>query len=192
MKKTLALVLAALMTAGMTTVAFAAKAGDVNAMLGYAVNEDGDLVYATDVYYVLDSDDVAKLPEGANVEGGDEIAIPLVQWTDVNGDGNAINDANDTFEWYRDTDDLKKPNVYTDWRIGNADAEIRMVKYGAGDYRYSVVVTVPENDTNKAIDLEGKIMVGRTKNAAEDAIYGSFDLGVTYAPDGVESCYKET
>ena len=25
-------------------------------------------------------------------------------------------------------------------------------------------------------------MVGRTKNAAEDAIYGSFDLGVTYAP----------
>ena len=182
MKKTLALVLAAVMTAGMSTVAFAAKAGDVNAMLGYAVNGDGDLVYATDVYYVLDSDDVAKLPEGANVEGGDEIAIPLVQWTDVNGDGNAINDANDTFEWYRDTDDLKKPNVYTDWRIGNADAEIRMVKYGAGDYRYSVVVTVPENDTNKAIDLEGKIMVGRTKNAAEDAIYGSFDLGVTYAP----------
>ena len=182
MKKTLALVLAALMTAGMTTVAFAAKAGDVNAMLGYAVNEDGDLVYATDVYYVLDSDDVAKLPEGANVEGGDEIAIPLVQWTDVNGDGNAINDAADTFEWYRDTDDLKKPNVYTDWRIGDADAEIRMVKYNAGDYRYSVVVTVPENDTNKAIDLEGKIMVGRTKNAAEDAIYGSFDLGVTYAP----------
>lgn len=182
MKKTLALVLAAVMTAGMTTVAFAAKAGDVNAMLGYAVNEGGDLVYATDVYYVLDSDDVAKLPEGANVEGGDEIAIPLVQWTDVNGDGNAINDADDTFEWYRDTDDLKKPNVYTDWRIGNADAEIRMVKYGAGDYRYSVVVTVPENDTNKAIDLEGKIMVGRTKNAAEDAIYGSFDLGVTYAP----------
>lgn len=182
MKKTLALVLAAVMTAGMTTVAFAAKAGDVNAMLGYAVNEGGDLVYATDVYYVLDSDDVAKLPEGANVEGGDEIAIPLVQWTDVNGDGNAINDADDTFEWYRDTDDLKKPNVYTDWRIGNADAEIRMVKYDAGDYRYSVVVTVPENDTNKAIDLEGKIMVGRTKNAAEDAIYGSFDLGVTYAP----------
>ena len=182
MKKTLALVLAALMTAGMTTVAFAAKAGDVNAMLGYAVNEGGDLVYATDVYYVLDSDDVAKLPEGANVEGGDEIAIPLVQWTDVNGDGNAINDADDTFEWYRDTDDLKKPNVYTDWRIGNADAEIRMVKYDAGDYRYSVVVTVPENDTNKPVDLEGKIMVGRTKNAAEDAIYGSFDLGVTYAP----------
>ena len=182
MKKTLALVLAALMTAGMTTVAFAAKAGDVNAMLGYAVNEGGDLVYATDVYYVLDSDDVAKLPEGANVEGGDEIAIPLVQWTDVNGDGNAITDADDTFEWYRDTDDLKKPNVYTDWRIGNADAEIRMVKYGAGDYRYSVVVTVPENDTNKPVDLEGKIMVGRTKNAAEDAIYGSFDLGVTYAP----------
>ena len=182
MKKTLALVLAAVMTAGMTTVAFAAKAGDVNAMLGYAVNEGGDLVYATDVYYVLDSDDVAKLPEGANVEGGDEIAIPLVQWTDVNGDGNAITDADDTFEWYRDTDDLKKHNVYTDWRIGNADAEIRMVKYGAGDYRYSVVVTVPENDTNKPVDLEGKIMVGRTKNAAEDAIYGSFDLGVTYAP----------
>ena len=186
MKKTLALVLAAVMTAGMTTVAFAAKAGDVNAMLGYAVNKDGDLVYATDVYYVLDSDDVAKLPEGANVEGGDEIAIPLVQWTDVNGDGNAINDANDTFEWYRDTDDLKKPNVYTDWRIGNADAKIRMVKYDAGDYRYSVVVTVPENDTNKPVDLEGKIMVGRTKNAAEDAIYGSFDLGVTYAPAAQE------
>ena len=34
MKKTLALALAALMTAGMTTVAFAAKAGDKNVMIG--------------------------------------------------------------------------------------------------------------------------------------------------------------
>ena len=184
MKKTLALVLAALMTAGMTTVAFAAKAGDKNVMIGWSA-EDGNLNDASNVYYVINSDDVAEVATGKTVEGGDEIAIPLVLWTDVDGDGNASGDntgAKDKYEWYRDTDDLKKPNVYTDWRIGDADAEIRMVKYGAGDYRYSVVVTVPENDTNKAIDLEGKIMVGRTKNAAEDAQFGSFDLGVTYAP----------
>lgn len=184
MKKIFALALAALMTAGMTTVAFAAKAGDKNVMIGWSA-EGGNLNDASNVYYVINSDDVAEVATGKTVEGGDEIAIPLVLWTDVDGDGNASGDntgAKDKYEWYRDTDDLKKPNVYTDWRIGDADAEIRMVKYNAGDYRYSVVVTVPENDTNKAIDLEGKIMVGRTKNAAEDAQFGSFDLGVTYAP----------
>ena len=177
MKKTLALVLAAVMTAGMTTVALA-DAGDKYVIIG--MNADGAASYSKD-YYVLNSDDVAEVATGKTVEGGDEIAIPLVLWTDTDGDDVPASD-NDAFEWYRDTDDVKKPNVYTDWRIGDADAEIRMVKYGAGDYRYSVVVTVPENDTNKAIDLEGKIMVGRTKSAAEDGICSTFDLGVTYAP----------
>ena len=184
MKKTLALVLAAVMTAGMTTVAFAAKPGDKNVMIGWNA-DGGNLSEASNVYYVINGDDVAEVATGKTVEGGDEIAIPLVLWTDVDGDGSASGDTatpKDTYEWYRDTDDLKKPNVYTDWRIGDADAEIRMVKYGAGDYRYSVVVTVPENDTNKTIDLEGKIMVGRTKNAAEDSQFGSYNLGVTYAP----------
>ena len=181
MKKTLALVLAAVMTAGMSTVAFAAdyeKAGQY-VILGF----DADKVDYSTTYYVLDSDDVAVASTG-NVEGGDEIAIPLVLWND-NADFGTVNKnpkIGDTFEWYRDTDDVKKPNVYTDWRIGDADAEIRMVKYNAGDYRYSVVVTVPENDTNKAIDLEGKIMVGRTKTAAEDGVSTTFDLGVTYSP----------
>lgn len=41
MKKTLALVLAALMTAGMTTVAFAAKAGDKNVMIGWSAECTG-------------------------------------------------------------------------------------------------------------------------------------------------------
>ena len=178
MKKTLALVLAAVMTAGMSTVAFAAKAGDVNAMLGYAVNGDGDLVYATDVYYVLDSDDVAKLPEGANVEGGDEIAIPV---------------SLDKKAWYTiDSDFDKKLVTDEDWDVNKADTEFRFVKYaadtGLGGEKavrvYSLVITVPENDTNKVVDLAGSVSIGKTKSDAKKA--DKADVSVSIAPAAQE------
>ena len=175
MKKTLALVLAAVMTAGMATVAFAADPED--AVLE-AYDTDGNEDTA-DGFYVMD-DNVAKpyIPD-SNVAGGDEIVLPLVYWTDVSADS-AIG-AGDKFVKYTDADQYKLPKVYTDWKIGEADAEIKMVKFEDG-YQYAVVITVPENNTNKEIDLQGKVMVGRTKSSAEDL--PGYELGVTYSPNG--------
>ena len=175
MKKTLALVLAAVMTAGMTTVAFAADPEDA-VLVAYDTN--GNEVTA-DGFYVMD-DNVAKpYTPDSNVAGGDEIVLPLVYWTDVSADS-AIG-AGDKFVKYTDADQYKLPKVYTDWKIGEADAEIKMVKFEDG-YQYAVVITVPENNTNKEIDLQGKVMVGRTKSSAEDL--PGYELGVTYSPNG--------
>ncbi|MBS4786039.1 MAG: hypothetical protein KH009_08005 [Clostridiales bacterium] len=166
----------------MTTVAFAADKDNV--LIGYDIAVYGGDVTTTDDYYVLD-DGTAKKHTSGNLEGGDEIALPLVYWQDKDGDGE-VDLTDDSFVWYTDTDDYKKPKIYTDWRIGSADAEIRTVKFELADgttkYIYAAVVTVPDNTSNKEADLEGKIMVGRTKSAAEDA--NAVDLGITYSPNG--------
>lgn len=171
MKKIFALALAAVMTAGMTTVAFAK-----NEETPYLVNADGN----TNMYILDDGEAAAKDIVGNDgyVEGGDEIAIP------VSLDKNA---------WYTiDSDFDKKLVTDEDWDVNKADTEFRFVKYaadtGLGGEKavrvYSLVITVPENDTNKVVDLAGSVSIGKTKSDAKKA--DKADVSVSIAPAAQE------
>ncbi len=188
MKKILALTLAAVMTAGMTTVAFAATKDSV--VIG--VTGAGANMGENDYLYVLNDGVADNYDSALLLEGGDQVAIPLVLWQD--DESNAGMQA-DELDWYTiDSDYDKTVNVYADWKVGEADAEVKLVKFTsetglpAGRY-YSVVVTIPENDSNKIADLSGTIQVGRTKSAAKNSDY-KYSLGVSYAPDGTDKYVK--
>ena len=83
------------------------------------------------------------------------------------------------------------PKVYATWKEGEAEElSIETVKFGAGNYSYAVVVTVPDVTGNKIQDLVGDIMIGSSKSSAEKYDYTKYDLQVSYAPDGVDTYYK--
>ena len=101
MKKIFALALAAVMTAGMTTVAFAADETTVSFETAMFVLDDGEATADN------------KLT-GDYVEGGDEIAIPVIL------DGGNYYVINSDFD--------KKLVVDEDWDVNEADPEFRFVK----------------------------------------------------------------
>ena len=160
MKKIFALALATVMTAGMTTVAFAADETAVSFENAMFVLDDGEATADN------------KLT-GDYVEGGDEIAIPVIL------DGGNYYVINSEFD--------KKLVVDEDWDVNEADTEFRFVKYAAGTLDasdalrvYSLVITVPENDGDKVIDLMGSVAVGKTRSEAKDA--ARKDVSVSIAP----------
>ena len=160
MKKILALTLAAVMAAGMTTVAFA---------------DDKDVVVTFDTNkYVLDDGEAAydDILNDEYVKGGDEIALPIL----IDGQPYVIN-----------ADFDKKLVADVDWDVNEADTEFRFVKYAKDTFSstealrvYSLVITVPENDGDKVIDLMGTVAVGKTRSEAKDA--DREDVSVSIAP----------
>ena len=191
MKKIFALALAAIMTASMATVAFAAADGKID---GVEVGVDASGSALTKVYVLSDSraENVVdsgseKDAEGDEFEGGDRIAIPLIAWDDA--DGNGEFDATDDLDWYTNkTDYDRKVSARTDWKVGDADVEVDLVKFEtnasgitAGDYVYCAIITLPENNGNKAVDLAGTIQVGRSTSAAKNG--NKMDIGLSYMPD---------
>ena len=187
MKKIFALALAAVMTAGMATTSFAYLD---NYKLAISVNEDGN---ANEVY-VIDDGKAKKAKKNDNgdliFDGGDEVVIPIYQWEDWDkekGKEHQIDEREkNTIAAYTDKDDVKLPKAFATWDEGKADLEVRKVKFDNGDYRYAVVVTMPETDGNKVLDLAGTISIGTSKSAAEKYSYSKFDLVVSYAPNGVD------
>ena len=187
MKKIFALALAAVMTAGMATTSFAYLD---NYKLAISVNEDGN---ANEVY-VIDDGKAKKAEKNDNgdliFDGGDEVVIPIYQWEDWDkeqGKEHQIDEREkNTIAAYTDKDDVKLPKAFATWDEGKADLEVRKVKFDNGDYRYAVVVTMPETDGNKVLDLAGTISIGTSKSAAEKYSYSKFDLVVSYAPNGVD------
>ena len=173
MKKIFALALAGVMTAGMTTVAF-------------AKNEETPVlatISGNAVMYALD-DGEAKNSKMVDeyVEGGDEIAIPI-----------ALVDEKNNAEWYTINHEFDKKLVTNeDWDWNKADTDFRFVKYdantGLGNDKairvYSLVITVPENDTNKVVDLVGSVQIGKTKSDAKKA--DKADVSVSIAPAAQE------
>ena len=163
MKKILALTLAAVMAAGMTTVAFA---------------DDKDVVVTFDTNkYVLDDGEAAfdDILNDEYVKGGDEIALPIL----IDGQPYVIN-----------ADFDKKLVADVDWDVNEADTEFRFVKYAKDTFSstealrvYSLIVTVPENDGDKVIDLMGTVAVGKTRSEAKDA--DREDVSVSIAPAAV-------
>ena len=187
MKKIFALALAAVMTAGMATTSFAYLD---NYKLAISVNKEGN---ANEVY-VIDDGKAKKAEKNDNgdliFDGGDEVVIPIYQWEDWDkeqGKEHQIDEREkNTIAAYTDKDDVKLPKAFATWDEGKADLEVRKVKFNNGDYRYAVVVTMPETDGNKVLDLAGTISIGTSKSAAEKYSYSKFDLVVSYAPNGVD------
>ena len=142
MKKIFALALAAVMTAGMTTVAFAdvKTKVDLDTTVWFDVDDNGSI--DADEAYTL-SDIAAGSVE---VPGGTSMYILL------KNDGANTN--------VTDKDAVKKLKVKADWVVGKTD-EKPSIEYKkiAGGYYYAVEVKIPENDTNKKIDLNGTIAV---------------------------------
>ena len=185
MKKTLALALAAVMAAGMTTTAFAAPDGEgvyIGATSTGAVT-GGDEAWM----FVLDSNDRAASTLASYngvLKGGDEIVIPIVYQDE---DGNP--------SWYTLDSDYSKADVYADWDIGDADVDIQLIRYNNFNNEiegrvYSVVITLPENNTKNMVDLVGTIAVGRTRTAAKNSD-DIVEIDLSYAPDAVDYTIRE-
>ena len=181
MKKTLALVLAALMTAGMTTVAFAAPATKDDADLEIKLvseqrgntlyvdaNDDGRFGTTDDTFTTNDGNvkrqgkvtiyvpDEGK-PEDVDlsvVKGSKKVAIPLLR----DGVGKAT-----------EKEDIRNIKVKTDWKVGELTEkpEIEFVKIGT-EYVYAVTFTLPEAAEIKTSDLAGSISVYRSSSQLKD------------------------
>ncbi len=178
MKKTLALVLAALMTAGMTTVAFAA---DPVPVLGFPDAKNG-------IRVATKNDDGAYVTGALEetYEAGEKVYIPISMWTDDGNTAGAL-DSDDTVVKVTDKDDIKSYKVYTDWKVGDVDVKpyIDYVKFDSS-YAYAVVVEIPETDGTKAIDLAGTITIAKSSTAAKDtSTPATFDFDTAYSASGV-------
>ena len=180
MKKIFALALAAVMTAGMTTVAFALDQDRV-IMIGAA----GSTVYVddNDNGKFGDADDIEKALPGISassdaltsvdvsvIKGGKKVAIPLLF---PNGDP------------ITDKDEIKGYKVKSDWSVGGLDdkATIELVKID-DKYRYAVTFVMPEAAETKDSDLAGQISVYKNssdlKDSNADKKYYSINFGSTY------------
>ena len=156
MKKIFALALAALMTAGMTTVAFAATSADVNIAkdtttnIYIDANDDGK----------FDSSEAKETVQAGTpvtfslVDGGKKVALPLFA---ASGDG------------IYEQDEIKGYKVKADWKVGDLEEkpEIELVKLG-GIYRYAVTFTLPDAADVKATDLAGEISVYKNSSDLKD------------------------
>ncbi len=198
MKKTLALVLAAVMTAGMTTVAFAASLearNDAEVILlnrskqvdVYVDDNDNDRFDESDDTFTPDKGSektngkftttaIANEGDIANIDlsivkGGKKIAIPL-----LDKDGTNMID---------EKDDVKRLKVKTEWKVGDLEKkpEIEFVKIG-NKYAYAVTFTLPESGEIKTSDLAGKITVyeksGQLKDDYSDKEYITLSFGSEY------------
>ena len=224
MKKILALTLAAVMAAGMTTVAFAAPAKpdkDIEAATGsthdaLADNDDYDQVVVpavdddfNEMYVINDEGAVVKKDDKLNalkpLDGGDEIAIPVYLYeywekkddedtkkTDKTAghDGWMLYTRDNEFDYDEELD------VWHKWDVSSADARVDYIKYyeNEDDEKpvsvMTVIVTIPENDSDKIEDLLGELKVGTTSTRAKNSDY-SVKVDVTYAPDGTKEYYKD-
>ncbi len=171
MKKIFALALAAVMTAGMTTVAFADRSTP------WELEMTG-----SDVVMFYDEDGEDGINTGKNapdlttnaavngmdsVDGGTEFYIRLKN--------------SKTNEYAKTEDDLSGWRISTDWTLGKSEKpKFESVKID-GSYYYALKVTLPEAEDDKATDLAGKIIV--YSSVFDDdykATNRTLDLSVTY------------
>ena len=168
MKKIFALALAALMTAGMTTVAFAVDnsvgfvdSSNLNAVV-VDVNDDGkfDNTAVKDNVYTTTG---GHFNGFAREDGGKKVAIPV-----YDAYGNALTDE----------DALRGWRVKAEWSVGDLDEkpDFEFVKIGTA-YQWAVTFTLPDSAELKTDDLGGSITIYKA----------SADLRNPY--DGVNKVY---
>ena len=174
MKKILALTLAAVMAAGMSTVAFA------DTVVSFASSADNKQ------WYAVDENDDGEFEVGATetevnidyVSGGKKVALFLYE--------------NATDKLITDSDDVKRYKVTDDWSVGDIDEKpvIERVKIvnsdnDTTDYVYAVTFTLPEAPETKDADLIGDVTVYRT-TADKKIANNVFDFGITYGAEAVQ------
>ena len=182
MKKILALTLAAVMAAGMTTVAFAADVevdsvefGDRATLFKYSSDDNIGKVVPADERDVL--------------EPGATYYISLK----VNGEETVLTENDIDY----DSSDMNKYKAFFDEKYGElGDFEVDYKKIETysdddqawdekGDYRYVVVFTTPEdNDSNPYYDVAGSIKVGTSSSKANKTT--GYPLDVTIAKDYIK------
>ena len=171
MKKTLALILAAMMVAGTASVAFAANTAV------FAGNDTGaKWVYDEDKEYVVLWDGVEP------IEQGDSIYLEL------NTEGVVENDKDLKKE-------MDKHKVKCDWSYGGdliTSAKVQYVKTGntASDYKYFVVLTTDKDSTTKTQDLVGKVKVYRGGSSNVPAAQ-TYDFNFSKYGYGTETWYSD-
>ena len=175
MKKILALTLAAVMAAGMSTVAFAADEfplfvtnGGPSASSYVYVDENDDGKFAGDEKAIPFSNGESVAID--KIGGGKKVAIPLV----MSEDGRLATDK----------DDVKGYKVKTEWSVGDLDdkATIELVKFN-NEYVYAVTFTMPEAADTKDSDLAGDVSVYKsTSDLRDDTLTDNITLhfGATY------------
>ena len=167
MKKIFALALAALMTAGMTTVAFAAPDAVTFVTGGerrFGVKDDEGV-------YSWKAEKAGTGLEDEVLDGGDEIALFLF-------------DANATVT---DKDDVDRYKVSVEWSVGKLDEkpEIKMVKNSDNGYAYAVTFTLPEAPETKTADLAGTITVYKSTEGKKEAD-AKYDVEITYGKNAAK------
>ena len=172
MKKIFALALAAVMTAGMTTVAFA----DTGAQ-GLAVSAGGTKVT---MYYDKDGKDGIKSDETANMGEKDPVAGGKTLYVPIYTDGHC--------NTYATSDDVEGWRVEADWEVGKpaSKPEITSVKID-GSRTYAIAVELPEAEAT-AKDLVGTITLYSTrsgdvqdkKDSAATKQYRTVDVSLEY------------
>ena len=178
MKKIFALALAAVMTAGMTTVAFA--------------DNEGVYIASGTKYYKLGSDNRAEDTTADEFEGGDKLVIPVSVYKDTNKDGEFT--AGEGLGYLTHTSDYdRNVTVNHKWKVGKdlgVKVDVDWVNYskvsiGASDSQImSVIITLPENETTKVEDLAGTIRVGRTASTAKKG--PEFKLDISFFSDATK------
>ena len=163
MKKIFALALAALMTAGMTTVAFAAD----DAYLKFGTKGQVAVDMNDDGKFLDDGKDMVEdFTDGkvdlSKVPGGKKIANLL-----TSSEGGTITDK----------EDIKSYKVKTEWSVGDLDekAAIELVKFRSG-YLYAVTFTLPEGAETKYQDLAGEVSIYKNSSDLKE---NSGKVGIT-------------
>ena len=204
MKKIFALALAAIMTAGMATVAFAATFDQDPDGIQVGIQPDSTAGWTTadstgTSLYKLDSSRAenvvdGKVTSGTKFEGGNRLAIPLIVWDD-DTDGANVGEygTGDKVQWYTKDVDYKKASFKVDWKVGDAEVDFELVKFAGGvlnglsndEYVYCAVITLPENNGNKAVDLAGTIQAGTSSTTAKKG--NSMKVELSYMPNSDDS-----
>ena len=173
MKKILALTLAAVMTAGMTTVAFAdgmtpvfTKNGDEQYLIIDA-NDDGTFTVSTD----KDKDETNL----SVAEGGMKVALLL--YDEATGDN------------VTDKDDVERYKVTADWEVSKPDAKpvierVKIDNHGKRLYAYAVTFVLPESPETKTGDLLGDVTIYKTTSDKKNP-YNTFSVNLSYGYDNV-------
>ena len=173
MKKILALTLAAVMAAGMSTVAFAETEPSIE------TGSEGK-------FWAVDTND-----DGTFRIGGDKNELGI---TDVVGGEKKVaiflyEKGSDTY--VTDEDVVDRWKATADWNIGDVDEKpiIERVRvehyntdtkeYGDREYVYAVTFVLPEAPETKEADLAGTVTIYRT-NKDKDKDYNQFDVELTY------------
>ena len=200
MKKVIALAMAGVMTAGMTTVAFADFSETEKIALGYDTvdpvsGSTGQVVYIED-----DNGDfktqVKESDFGATTfEAGAKVYIPVAVLDDKDAGSNPGVSNGDAIREIT-KDEIKSYKVFTDWKVGDLDVKptIEYVKYGTTPaYGYAVVVTIPETTDATISDLAGSISIAKTSTEAKEKNAWStlnFDTSYAASSKGIENNFE--